>query len=94
MHLEAHCAGPCLALALPHCIFAKTGEILASHSLGWEMLDEFLRATVVDEDLQVHLSFAAEFVDVIEELALIGANGFTEGFVVVKDRAEAKGEDG
>ena len=94
VHLEAHCTCPCLALPLPHGVFTKTGEVLAAYSLGGKMLADFLRATVVDEDLQMHLGFAAELIDVGEELTLIGADGFAEGFVIVKNRAEAERKDG
>ena len=94
MHLEAYGACPCLALTLPHGIFAKTGEVLAPYSLGGEMFAEVLRATIVDENLQVHLRFAAEFINVVEELTLVGADGLAEGFVIVKYRAEAERKDG
>ena len=42
----------------------------------------------------MHLSFAAEFFDVAEELALVGPDGFTEAFVVVEDRTESEGKYG
>jgi len=94
VHLEADRACPCLALTLPHGIFAKTGKVLAPYSLGRKVLAEFLRTTVVDEDFQVHLGLAAEFIDVGEELTLIRADGLAKSFVVVKDRAETEREDG
>jgi hypothetical protein len=39
-------------------------------------------------------STSAQFVDVAEELALIGADGFAEEFVVVEDCPEAEGKYG
>jgi hypothetical protein len=42
----------------------------------------------------VHLGFAAQLVDVTEELTLVGPDGFAEAIVVVEDGAEAEGKHG
>ena len=93
MHLEADGAGAGLAFALAGCRFAKIGEIAAAH-LVWRELGKFAGAAIVDEDLEVHLGFAAEFIDVAEELTLVGPDGFAKAFVVIEDGAEAERKDG
>jgi len=93
MHLEADGAGPGLALALAGSGLAEVGEVLATDLLRIEV-GEFASATaVVDEDLEVHLGFAVEFFDVIEELTLVGPDGFSEAFVVAEDSAESEGKN-
>ena len=42
----------------------------------------------------MHLGFAAEFVDVSEELTLVGPDGFAEAVVVVEDGAESERKNG
>jgi hypothetical protein len=93
VHLEADGAGSGLALALAGCRFSEVGEIATAY-LVWRELGKLTAAAVVDEDLEVHLGFAAEFIDVAEELALVGPDGFAEAFVVVEDGAEPEGKDG
>jgi hypothetical protein len=93
MHLEADGAGTGLSLALAGCRFAKVREVRASDPL-WRQIAEFAgAAAVINEDLEVHFGFAAEFFDVAEELALVGPNGFAEAFVVVEDSAESEGKN-
>jgi len=75
MHLEADGAGAGLAFALAGCRFAEIGEIATTHFV-WRDLGKFTAAAVVDEDLEVHLGFAAKFIDVAEELTLVGPDGF------------------
>jgi len=94
VHLETHRPRPCLALTLPHGILPKAGEVFAAYSLGRKTLDDLFGAAIVHEDLQVHLGFATEFFNVGEELALIGADGFAEGFVIVEYRSKTKWENG
>jgi hypothetical protein len=93
MHLKADGAGAGLAFALARCRFAEIGEIAPAH-LVWRNLGKFTAAAVVDKDLEVHLGFAAEFIDVAEELTLVGPDGFAQAFVVVEYGAEAKRKDG
>jgi hypothetical protein len=93
MHLEAYGAGASLAFALAGCRFTEISEIAAAN-LVWLELGQLAAATVVDEDLEVHLSFAAEFVDVAEELTLVGPDGFAEAFVVVEDSTKTEGKNG
>ncbi len=51
-------------------------------------------AAVVDEDFEVHFGLAAQLVDVAQELALVGADGLAQAFVVVEDGAETEGQHG
>jgi hypothetical protein len=93
MHLEADSAGTGLALAGAGGCFAEVAEVFAANGIGLNMAFEELGAAVVDEDLEVHLGLAAEFIDVALKLALVGADGLAEGFVVVEDGAEAEGKN-
>ncbi len=93
MHLEADGAGARLAFALTGCRFAKVGKVTATHFVC-RKLGEFAAAAVVYEDLEVHLGFAAEFIDVSEELTLVRPDGFAEAFVVVEDGTESERKDG
>jgi hypothetical protein len=92
MHLEADGAGARLAFALTGCRFAKIGEVTATHFVG-RNLGELASAAIVHEDLEVHFGFAAEFIDVAEELTLVGPDGFAETFVVVEDGSKAEREN-
>ncbi len=94
VHLEADGARTGLALAGAGCVLAKIAQILAANALDRQMALDFLGAAIVDENLQMHLGLAAEFVDVAEELALIGTDGFAEDFVVVEDSPESEGKYG
>lgn len=94
MHLEADGTGAGLALALACCRFAKVGEVFAADLVGGEIREFFAAGAVVNEDLEVHLGFAAEFFYVAEELALVGPDGFAKAFVVVEDSAESEGKYG
>src|SRR5581483_3729760 len=52
------------------------------------------RADVVDDELQVHLGFAAQTLDVRHEVSLIGADGAAQGVVIFKGGSEAERKDG
>jgi hypothetical protein len=92
VHLEADGPGAGLAFALTGCCLAKVGEIASADLVGGE-LGKFTAAAIVDEDLEVHFGFAAEFIDIAEELSLVGPDGLAEAFVVVEDSAESEGKD-
>ena len=94
VHLEADGPGPGLALALAGSSLAEIGEVLATYLFGIEIGEFATAAAVINEDLQVHLGFAAEFIDIAEELALVGPDGFAKAFVVVEDSAESEGKYG
>jgi hypothetical protein len=47
---------------------------------------------VVDEDLQVHLRLAAKLVDVTQKLALVGANGLAQDFIVAENGSKSEGK--
>jgi hypothetical protein len=78
VHLEADGAGAGLALAGAGGVLAQVAQVLAAYAFGGQMLFERVGAAVVDEDLQVHLRFAAQLVDVALELALVGADGLAQ----------------
>ena len=93
MHLEANGAGAGLTFTLAGGAFAELREVLLADAFGGEMLFQFA-AAIVDADLEMHLGFSVEAFKIGLELALIGADGFAEAFIVLKDGAEAEGEDG
>ncbi len=93
MHLEGHRTGSGLAFALACGRLAQIGKISAPNLVGRE-LSNLSNAAVVYKDLEVHLGFAAKFVDVAKELALIGSDGFAEAIVVVENGAESERKDG
>jgi hypothetical protein len=57
------------------------------------MLFDLVAATVVHEDFEVHLGFAAQLVDAAEELPLVRADGLTQDFIVIEDGAETEGKN-
>ena len=94
MHLEADGACPSLTLTMAGSGFAKVGEVFAA-DLIWREISEFFAAgAIVNEDLQVHFGFAAEFFDVAEELTLVGPDGLAKAFIVIEDCAESEGKYG
>jgi len=93
VHLHGDGACPGLAFALLGGVFAEAGQILPADAVHQDGLVE-LAATVVDDDLEVHLGFAAEALEIGEELALVGADGAAEGLVIGIDGAETEREDG
>lgn len=93
MHLETDGACSRLPFACARGVLSQMGQIRAARSLRGQMPFDLPPAAIVDKDLQVHLRFTAEFVNVSEELPLIGADGFAKGFVVVKDGAKAEGKN-
>ena len=42
----------------------------------------------------MHFGFAAEFIDIAEELSLVGPDGLAEAFVVAENCAESEGKNG
>jgi hypothetical protein len=94
MHLEGHRARTGLAFACASGIFAEVAQVLAADALGGSMFFELLGAAIVDEDFEVHLGLSTELVDVAEELALVGANGLAEDFIIVEDGPKSEGKDG
>jgi hypothetical protein len=94
VHLEADGAGPGLALALAGGGLAEIREVFATYLLGIEVGELASATAIIDEDLEMHFGFAAEFFDIAEELSLVGPDGFAEAFVVVKDGTESEGKDG
>ena len=93
MHLHGNGARPGLAFALLGGVFAQAGEVFLADAAHEDRF-RLLAAAVVDHDFQVHFGFAAEAFDIGEELALVGADGATEGFVIGENGAEAEGKDG
>ena len=90
MHLEADGTGTGLTLALAGSGLPKISEVLPTDLLRMEV-GEFTSATaVIDENFEMHFGFAAEFFDVIEELSLVGPDGFAEAFVVAEYGTESE----
>jgi len=94
VHLEADGAGTGLAFTGARGVLAQAAQVLTAYTLGGQMLGERVGATVVDEDLEVHLRFAPQLVDVALELALVGADGLAQAFIVGEDGAESEGQHG
>ena len=92
-HLEADGTATGLALALPGGILAQVGEVFAADSFGRKIADEGSGTAVVYENLDVHLGFAAKLINIRLKLALIGADGFAEEFVGIKNSAESERKD-
>lgn len=93
-HLEADGSATGLAFALPRSVLAQVREIFATYALSWKIADERASTAVIDENLDVHLGLAAHLLDVGQELALIGADGFAKEFVGIEDSAKPEGKDG
>ena len=91
VHLEADGACSCLAFPGAGCVLTQVGKIAPAHALGRELPLDFLATTIIDKNLQVHLGLAAQFLDVAEELALVGADGLAKAFVVGENGSEAEG---
>jgi hypothetical protein len=97
MHLEADgtCAG--LAFALACGAFAEVGKIFLANAFEREMLGslvDLLLAAGVDVDLEMHFGLAVQTLQVALELALVGADGFSQAFVILKDSSKTEREDG
>ena len=84
-----------LALALTGSSFPQVGEIfLADIVLRGDGAKRLLEAAVLDHDLEMHLGFAAQAFHVRRVLALIGADGAAERFIIGEDSTEAEGKYG
>jgi hypothetical protein len=94
VHLKADRTGARLTFTGAGGIFTQVAEIAAAHGFGRELALDFLGATIVDKDFEVHFRFASQLVNIAQELALIGADGLAEALVVAKDSTEAKWEHG
>src|ERR1700722_6574511 len=94
VHLEADGAGTGLAFTGAGGVLAQVAQVLPAYALGRLKLLKRVGATIVDKDLEVHLRFAAQLVDVSLELALVGADGLAEALIVVEHGAEAEGKHG
>ena len=92
VHLKTDGAGTGLAFAGAGGVFAQAAEIFAPDAIGTEMAIDLAAGAVVHEDLQVHFGLAAQFLNVGKELALIGADGLAQAFIVVKDSTETEGQ--
>ena len=90
MHLEADGACTGLSLALAGCRFTKISKVSAAYFIRRKLCKLSRAGAVIYQDLEVHLGLATQFVDVAEELALVGPDGFAETFVVIEDGTEAE----
>ncbi len=96
MHLDGEGAGFRLTFALASGAVAQAGEILLADGgfAGCLVAAEVAGAGVVYEHFEVHFGFAAEALDVGEEVALVGADGAAEAVVIGEGGGEAEGQDG
>src|SRR5579862_7219002 len=98
MHLNGDGPGFGLALTLPGGAFTKLREVLLARpsvSMGVETIGvQLVPAAVVEQHLQVHLGFAAQAVNVGEELALIGTDRAAKAIVVRENGSKTEGKDG
>src|ERR1035438_5837505 len=51
-------------------------------------------AAIIDQNLQVHLSLAAQLVDVAEKLTLVRADGPAQALIVTENRSKSKWKNG
>ena len=93
-HLEADGSAAGLTLALTGGIFAEVGKVFATDALGGKVADEGSGTAVVNEDLDVHLGFAAKLIDIRLKLALIGADGFAKEIVGIKNGTKPERKNG
>src|ERR1700739_4748689 len=96
MHLRGYSAGFGLTFALQRRIFAKVGEIFPAY-IGNRFRSKpanLLAAAVVEGDLEVHLSLAAQTFNVGHKLALIRADRTPQGIIVSEDGSESEGKNG
>jgi hypothetical protein len=94
LHLDGDGATLGLPFALPGSGLAQVGEIFLADALTFIDGAERLRHTaVIDRDLEMHLGFAAQALYMRRVLALVGADGTAQGFVIGEDGAEAEGKN-
>ena len=84
MHLKADGACTGLALALTGGVLSQVGEILLACAIGRRALADYMAATVIHKNFQMHLGLATQFIDMALELALIGANGLAQALIIAK----------
>ena len=95
MHLDRKRAGARLALALAAGGLAQGAEVvLPGDGVALCSLRAGGGQYVVDQHLEVHFGFAAEPLDVGQEVALVGADGTAERVVIFKGGAEPEGQNG
>lgn len=92
VHLKADCARARLPLPRAGRVLTQVAEVFPSHAFGWLKLFQGVGAAVIDQDLEVHLGLAAEFVNIAKELALVGPDRLAQALIVTKDSAEAEGK--
>lgn len=92
VHLETNCTCPGLALSCTGRALPQAAQVLSANPFRGQMLFKVLGTAVIDEDLQVHLGLAAQFLDIALKLALVGTNRLAEDFVVIEDCPETEGK--
>jgi hypothetical protein len=93
LHLDCDGATLGLPLALPGSGLAQVGEVFLADAVFMSHRARLLQTAVVDGDLQMHLGFAAQAFHMRRVLALVGADGAAQCFVIGKDGAEAERKD-
>ena len=92
MHLHRKCSRLGLPLALPNRAFAQIAEVVLANRHIPAAIGR--RADVVDHYFKVHLSLAAQPLDIGCEVALVGSDGTAECIVVRKGSTESEWKDG
>src|SRR6266852_5087405 len=94
VHLDGEGAGFGLAFALPRCLLAKLGQVLAANRIGQNNLFHgAAKRTVPDRQLDAHFGLAAKPLHALTESAAVGTNGLADGIFGVENRSEAEGQD-
>jgi hypothetical protein len=76
---------------LPGSGLAQVREVFLADALSFiDGAERLLKAAVLDRDLEMHFGFAAEALYMRCVLALIGADGAAERFVIGEDGAKAE----
>jgi len=93
VHLYRERTRPGLALTLAAGAFPQPGQIFLAHAVRHSTV-KLARTGVIHQYLQVHLSLAVEPFQIGQEVALVGADGPAQSFIICKYGVEAEGKNG
>ena len=89
MHLHGQSAGAGLTLALTAGRLSEVRQVFLPDIMVLEAVAG-LGADVVDDEFLVHFRLAAQALDICHKVALVGADGSTQGVIIFKRGAEAE----
>jgi hypothetical protein len=92
VHLEAHCPARAFGVLARAAFSRRLLRYSRPTPSAGRCRSISLATAVVDKHLQVHLGLAAQFVDVAQELPLVGADGSAQTVVVVEDGSKPEGQ--